>query len=111
MEALGRSLDRHRRFADTGGGIDICEDEYLGRGIGTQALGLWVDYLFENSDVHRIGLDTWSFNQRMMHVAEKVGFVYEGAQRELREWQGERIDAVHYGMLRREWEARRCGIC
>lgn len=87
-------------------GIDICEDEYLNRGMGTEALRLWVDYLFENSDVHRIGLDTWSFNQRMMRVAEKIGFVCEGAQRELREWQGERTDGVHYGMLRREWEAR-----
>jgi RimJ/RimL family protein N-acetyltransferase len=38
----------------------------------------------------------------MIHVAEKLGFVYEGAQRELIEWQGERLDLVHYGMLRRE---------
>lgn len=41
-----------------------------------------------------------------MRVAEKLGFVYEGAQRELVEWQGKRLDLVHYGMLRREWEER-----
>lgn len=85
-------------------GIDICEDAYLDQGIGTEALRLWVDYLFANSDVHRVGLDTWSFNGRMMRVAEKAGFVREGAERELMLWQGERLDLVHFGMLRREWK-------
>ena len=85
-------------------GISIGEDAYLNQGIGTEALGLWVDYLFSNSDVHRIGLDTWSFNARMMRVAEKLGFVREGAERELIQWQGEWLDLVHFGMLRREWE-------
>jgi RimJ/RimL family protein N-acetyltransferase len=88
-------------------GIDICEDDYLGRGFGTEALGLWIDYLFSHSEVHRIGLETWSFNPRMKRVAEKVGLVYEGAEREVREWQGQRLDAVLYGLLRREWLAGR----
>jgi ribosomal-protein-serine acetyltransferase len=42
-----------------------------------------------------------------MRVAEKLGLVYEGAERELREWQGERLDLVLYGLLRREWLAGR----
>jgi len=83
-------------------GITIYDD-CLNRGFGTEALGLWIDYLFSHSEVHRIGLETWSFNPRMMRVAEKVGLVYEGAERELREWQGQRLDAVLYGLLRREW--------
>jgi len=84
-------------------GIDICEDAYLNRGLGTEALRLWVDYLFENSDVHRISLGTWSFNERMMRVAEKAGFTCEGRRRELREWQDKWIDYIAYGVLRREW--------
>jgi RimJ/RimL family protein N-acetyltransferase len=88
-------------------GICIAEDEYLNRGIGTQALSLWVDHLFASSDFHRLGLTTWSLNPRMMRVAEKVGFVHEGAQREVREWEGQRLDRVQYGMLRREWEVGR----
>jgi RimJ/RimL family protein N-acetyltransferase len=85
-------------------GIDICEDDRLEQGLGTEALSLWVDYLFANSIVHRLGLDTWSFNLRMMHVAEKLGFIPEGAQRQVLQWQGEWLDLVHYGMLRDEWE-------
>ena len=88
-------------------GIDICEDEFLNRGYGTEALTLWVDYLFENSNIHKIGLDTWSFNPRMIKVAEKIGFIYEARQREMQFWQGEWLDLMHYGMLRKEWEVRR----
>jgi RimJ/RimL family protein N-acetyltransferase len=86
-------------------GIDTCEDTYLNRGLGTEALQLWVDYLFAASDVHKLGLETWSFNPRMIRVAEKVGFVYEGRQREMRHWQGEWLDHLHYGILREEWES------
>ena len=85
-------------------GIDICEDDYLNQGLGTEALALWLHYLFKHSEIHRIGLNTWSFNHRMMRVAEKLGFLYEGCRRELIEWQGERLDLVYYGILKREWE-------
>jgi RimJ/RimL family protein N-acetyltransferase len=96
------------RFPDTWlVGIDICEDECLEKGLGTEALKLWVNYLFVNSTIHRIGLDTWSFNKRMLRVAEKMGFVPEGAQRELIQWQGEWLDLVHFGLLREEWESKR----
>jgi RimJ/RimL family protein N-acetyltransferase len=87
-------------------GIDICEDAHLNRGIGTEALKLWVDYLFRHSEIHRLALDTWSLNPRMIRVAEKVGFVFEGAQRQTIEWQGRWLDFVHFGMLRAEWQKR-----
>jgi RimJ/RimL family protein N-acetyltransferase len=88
-------------------GIDICEDALLNQGIGTAALALWIDHLFSLSDVHRIGLRTYSFNPRMMKVAEKVGFVPEAVERELIRWRGEWLDRVGYGMLRTEWERAR----
>jgi len=88
-------------------GIDIGEDNALNRGFGTEALGLWVDYLFSNMGVHRIGLDTWSFNPRAIRVAEKLGFVQEGAQREVLQWEGRWLNLIHFGMLRAEWEEKR----
>jgi RimJ/RimL family protein N-acetyltransferase len=75
--------------------------------VRTKALSLWIDYLFRASGIHRISLDTWSFNPRMMRVAEKLGFTYEGGQRQLVAWRGERLDLVHYGLLRSERPARR----
>ncbi|MFW6140937.1 MAG: GNAT family N-acetyltransferase [Candidatus Saliniplasma sp.] len=85
-------------------GIDICEDQYLGKGLGTEALELWIDYLFENSNIHKIALRTYSFNIRMKRVAEKLGFVEEGVEREIKRWEGRYIDLVDYGLLRREWK-------
>ncbi len=88
-------------------GIDIAEDNYLNRGYGTEALKLWVNHLFLNSEFHKLCLDTWSFNPRMMRVAEKIGFIHEGFQRHMQFWEGEWLDLIHYGMLREEWENMR----
>jgi RimJ/RimL family protein N-acetyltransferase len=88
-------------------GIAICEDEYLGKGFGIEILRLWIDYLFRNSSFHRLGLETWLFNKIMIRIAEKAGFVLEGTQREVMNWQGEWLDLLNYGMLREEWENHR----
>ena len=85
-------------------GIAICEDAFLNRGMGTEALKLWIDYLFTVFDMHKLSLDTCSFNPRMVRVAEKVGFEYEGCQREMQQWQGEWLDRLHFGILRTEWQ-------
>jgi RimJ/RimL family protein N-acetyltransferase len=85
-------------------GICIGEDAWLGRGLGTEALRLWIDYLFANSKIHRLGLLTYSFNIRMIRVAEKVGVRPEGTDREIINWKGEWIDRVRFGILRWEWE-------
>jgi RimJ/RimL family protein N-acetyltransferase len=90
-------------------GISIAEDDYLNRGYGTEALTLWVNHLFANSEYHKICLDTWSFNPRMMRVAEKIGFIPEGVHRQMQFWENKWLDLVHYGMLRAEWENIRSG--
>jgi RimJ/RimL family protein N-acetyltransferase len=84
-------------------GIAIYEDSRLGRGLGTEALGLWVGHLFAAQALHRVGLETWSFNPRMARVAEKVGFRFEGMEREARFWEGRWLDRLHYGLLAAEW--------
>ncbi len=87
-------------------GIGICEDDYLNRGLGTAALRLWIDYLFTISDVHKLCLETWSFNPRMIRAAEKAGFVLEGRHREMRLWQDAWQDFMFFGILREEWQAK-----
>jgi RimJ/RimL family protein N-acetyltransferase len=84
-------------------GIDFCEDAYLNRGLGTEALRLWLDYLCANTGYARMGLETWSLNPRMIRVAEKVGFVLENVKRQERVWQGEPLDLLQFFMVRSEW--------
>jgi RimJ/RimL family protein N-acetyltransferase len=86
-------------------GICIAEDDCLNRGLGTEALRLWIAYLFANGDIERLGLETWSFNPRMKRAAEKVGLVLETVYPGEMEWQGELLDALHYYVLRSEWPA------
>ena len=84
-------------------GVDIYDPELWGRGLGREALHLWIDYVFETSpELPRLDLRTWSGNTRMMRLAEKLGFRLEARFRRAR---GE-FDALGYGILREEWERR-----
>ena len=85
-------------------GIVIFNEDYWGCGIGYQALKKWVDVLFEQKqDIVRLGLTTWSGNERMMHLAEKLGFICEATYRKARLVNNEYYDSVSYGILREEW--------
>lgn len=93
-------------------GIDICEDDRLNRGLGTEALGLWIDYLFAHTDTQRIGLETWSFNPRMIRVAEKVGLELERVKRHEIEWQDKAHDLWQFCLRRSEWQGgEKAGSC
>ncbi len=81
-------------------GIDICEDAKLNRGIGTRALKLGIQYIFRTYQCPSIGLVTWSFNPRMIHVAKKVGFSEVPREKKARLWNGQWIDR-HVFMLKR----------
>lgn len=92
--------------------IGICtgEDEFLNKGFGTEAFGLWVDHLFSHSDIHRLGFATYSFNTRMVQVGKKLGFMHEGTDREIIFWNNEWLDRLHFGILRKEWEEKKHGM-
>lgn len=87
-------------------GICIYNPDYWSGGYGTSAFQQWVDYIFNNSDLHRIGISTWSGNVRMMKLAEKVGMMEEARIRDARIVDGKYYDAIKMGMLRSEWEVQ-----
>jgi RimJ/RimL family protein N-acetyltransferase len=83
--------------------IGLQGPRFYGRGLGTEATRLVVDYAFGVVGVHRIQLDVYAFNPRARHVYEKVGFVYEGTMREALLWDGEWVDCHLMGMLSSDW--------
>ncbi|EOO73550.1 acetyltransferase [Bacillus cereus VD021] len=85
-------------------GIVIYDPAYWNGGYGTEALTLYRDLLFENMDIGRVGLTTWSGNERMMRVAEKIGMSLEGRMRKCRYYNGTYYDSIRMGMIREEWE-------
>jgi RimJ/RimL family protein N-acetyltransferase len=88
-------------------GINIVEDRLWGRGLGTEALALWIDHLFRTRGLTRVGLCTWSGNLGMVRVAEKLRMKQEACTRNGCEVAGRFYDRLKYGMLRPEWEAAR----
>ncbi|MFI6155483.1 GNAT family N-acetyltransferase [Kitasatospora sp. NPDC051170] len=71
-----------------------------GRGIGTRAQQLLVEYLFAHSPVMRLEADTETGNLAEQRALEKCGFLREGVQRAAVFRAGEWRDVVRYGLLR-----------
>jgi ribosomal-protein-alanine N-acetyltransferase len=74
--------------------------EYRGRGIGTTAHRLLVDYLSRYTTVHRLEAWTEAGNVPEQRVLERVGFVREGLLRQAGWRNGAWRDAVVYALLR-----------
>jgi RimJ/RimL family protein N-acetyltransferase len=66
-----------------------------------------LDWAFRHGGLHRVGIQTFGFNERAQHLYKKLGFVEEGRSREAvwhdRKWH----DMVDLGMLESEWMALR----
>jgi RimJ/RimL family protein N-acetyltransferase len=86
-------------------GLTVYDPATRGRGVGTEALRIWTDYLFATTEVVRLDYSTWSGNSRMLGVGHRLGFVEEARFRDAREVRGARYDSVVMGVLRAEWDA------
>lgn len=85
-------------------GIVIFNEDYWGKGIGTIVLPLWIDRIFNMyPEIIRIGLTTWSGNERMMKLAEKIGLNQEAKYINARIVNNMYYDSISYGILKRDW--------
>ncbi|MEC3981561.1 GNAT family N-acetyltransferase [Amycolatopsis sp. H20-H5] len=73
-----------------------------GRGYGTSATRLVLDYGFDVVGLHRVGLEVFDYNPRARRVYEKCGFVAEGVKRQALRWDGEWHDVVVMAALATE---------
>ena len=94
-------IDKNTNWLETG--IVIYDKNYWNGGYGTEAYKLWIDFLFRTTDLHRLGMSTWSGNARMIKVAEKIGMKEEARVRQARMVDGKYFDAIKMGILRSEW--------
>ncbi len=80
-------------------GIDICESDVWGNGIGTNALRAFIKYNLENG-VDELYTQTWSGNVRMLRCAEKLGFQECGRSIGTREVNGRKYDGLTFQLKR-----------
>ncbi|WP_129692448.1 GNAT family N-acetyltransferase [Gottfriedia acidiceleris] len=85
-------------------GIGIYDPNYWSGGIGTRALKLWINHLFNTLPLVRVGYTTWSGNHRMIKVGEKLGMTMEARLRKCRLYNGTYYDSIRMGILREEWD-------
>jgi RimJ/RimL family protein N-acetyltransferase len=75
-----------------------------GKGYGTEALKIIVDYLFLSRSTMRIQVQTDPRNLASQRILEKAGFVKEGTLRKNFFMRGELRDCLLYSILREEWK-------
>lgn len=90
-------------------GISIFDKEFWGKGYGTEAVRLTVDYAFRFLNLHTIQLNTSGFNARAMGAYRKAGFKEMGRWREAQVVAGKRYDEVYMDCLRSEFESPKPG--
>jgi RimJ/RimL family protein N-acetyltransferase len=96
-EAVLNELNEHNASANFR--ICLAGPHVFGRGYGTEATGLVVDYAFDVVGLHRVHLEVYDFNPRAQRVYEKCGFIREGRHRDALLWEGQRHDAISMAIL------------
>jgi RimJ/RimL family protein N-acetyltransferase len=84
--------------------LAIPDATWFEAGFGAEAMALWTDYLFVRTSLRRLGLTTWSGQDRIGRCAMEVGYVQEGVVREGLSRQGAVYDLLKFGILRKDWE-------
>lgn len=93
-----RDVDRIKRSCTIG--ISIGEKNYWGKGYGSDAIMVLVDYIFKRLNLRRIQLDTWSGNERAIKSFQKCGFEIEGKLRENEYINGKYFDTILMALIR-----------
>ncbi|GLV53629.1 acetyltransferase [Dictyobacter sp. S3.2.2.5] len=90
--------DRRAEF-----GIEIGEASYRGRGFGTEATRLMLDYAFTGLGLHNVGLYTWEYNLAAQAAYKKAGFREVGRRRQAKFMGGKFWDIVYMDCLATEF--------
>lgn len=88
-------------------GIMIGEPAMRGRGLGTEAVELVLDYGFHAMGLHSIWLTTYEFNIAGQKAYSRAGFTEVGRRRQCRYLGGRFWDEIHYDILASEFTRSR----
>ena len=75
-----------------------------GSGIATRVCRKMIDIAFAEKCIHRVMIRGARANHRSRAIAERLGFTFEGFQREAAFLHGEYYDLAVYSILAHEWE-------
>lgn len=94
-------MDKKNKVAQVG--IFIGDKEYQGKGYGTDAMKLLLEYLFDEFNANKVKLGVFSFNKRAIRSYEKCGFKVEVVQREALYRFGTYHDVINMAIMKEEY--------
>ena len=97
------TIEHEHRKAEFG--IFIGDKSYWGKGFGTEATELILDYGFNILNLHNILLKVYNFNKKAIHCYEKAGFHYIGKRRESIIIGGRKYDEIYMDILSNEFKS------
>lgn len=81
--------------------------QYTGKGIMTRVVRELTDFAFTQLNLNRVEIRAAAENEKSRAIPEKLGFKNEGRIREA-EWLYDKfVDHIVYGMLKKEWLAKK----
>jgi diamine N-acetyltransferase len=86
-------------------GIVIGERACQGKGYGTEATRLMLDYAFNILNLHNVMLKVAAYNEAGIRAYEKAGFQVIGRRREVKMINGKRWDMIYMDCLATEFES------
>ncbi|KOY14530.1 GNAT family N-acetyltransferase [Paenibacillus xylanivorans] len=99
-------MDMHTKNRSAHIRIAIDNTEHQGKGYGSEAILLMLDYGFGTCNLHRIELEVYAFNQRAIRTYEKLGFQREGVKRDALYYHHQYHDAIQMSILENEFRER-----
>ncbi|WP_032121171.1 GNAT family N-acetyltransferase [Clostridium amazonitimonense] len=103
-EVVINDIYRNNRSASMRVLINRKED--FSKGYGSEAIILALNYGFGMLNLHRIELEALEFNERAIHVYEKIGFKREGIRREGIFFNHKYYDLITMSILEDEFRAK-----
>lgn len=86
--------------------IKIGEQEYWGQNIATEATELLIEYAFNELNLNKLIGRVCVENIGSWTVAEKIGFILEGIQKDEFYVDGNYLDVKIYSLLKEDWMKR-----
>lgn len=84
-------------------GALIGEKEYWGKGYGTEAKMLLLDYAFDTLNLRKIGSMVIAYNKRSLAYSLHCGYKIEGVLKKQIFKEGRYWDEIMLGVFRRDW--------
>jgi RimJ/RimL family protein N-acetyltransferase len=96
-------------WSESSGRVEIAywiTPDNQGKGYGSEAVGLAVEYAFDERRFHKVVAGAHAHNDASRDLLESLGFQQEGRRREHVFLDGEYVDSISYGLLESEWRQR-----